>query len=112
MPRLDKSSGGGGRVATIILGWLLAIVAAVTSRGEPGADFAGFGGADRGVAGEGFLPVVPGLKRTGGAWDFECSGYDGTGKTLDFGQGLSWGDIAFTPVNSVRLEPNDNACTG
>lgn len=50
--------------------------------------------------------------QTGGAWDFECSGYGGTGETLNSGQGLSWGDIAFTPVNSVRLKANDNACTG
>ena len=31
--------------------------------GELGADFAGFGSADGGVAGEGLLPVVAGLIR-------------------------------------------------
>jgi hypothetical protein len=41
----------------------MAIVVAVPGDGEAGADVAGFGGADRGVAGEGFLPVVPGLNR-------------------------------------------------
>lgn len=44
----------------MLLRWL---IAAVTDHGEAGADFVGFGGADGGVAGEGFLPVVPGLKR-------------------------------------------------
>jgi hypothetical protein len=44
------------------LRWLMVIVAAA-NRGEAGADFVGFGGADGGVAGEGFLPVVPGLDR-------------------------------------------------
>jgi hypothetical protein len=41
------------------LRWLIVIA----SPGEPGTDFAGFRGADDGVAGEGFLPVVPGLNR-------------------------------------------------
>jgi hypothetical protein len=36
-------------------------IAAITSLGQPGPDFAGFGGADRRVAGEGFLPMLPGL---------------------------------------------------
>jgi hypothetical protein len=62
-PRPDRSSGGGGRGAAIFLRRLIAIVAAVTDAGEPAADFVGFGCADGGVAGEGFLPVVPGLKR-------------------------------------------------
>jgi hypothetical protein len=45
----------------ILRRWLVAIVAAGTSCGEPDADLAGFGGPDGGVAGEGFLPVVLGL---------------------------------------------------
>jgi hypothetical protein len=36
---------------------------AVAGRGEALADLAGFGGADGRVAGEGFLPVMPGLTR-------------------------------------------------
>jgi len=39
------------------------MVAAVTGPSELGTDFAGFGGADGVVAGEGLLPVVPGLDR-------------------------------------------------
>jgi hypothetical protein len=54
-----QSSRRGRRGTTILLGWL---VATITGHGEPGADFAGFGGADGGVVGEGLLPVVPGLK--------------------------------------------------
>ncbi|HSZ42842.1 MAG TPA: hypothetical protein VK817_23015 [Trebonia sp.] len=42
---------------------LLAIVAAAPGRGEQEAHFAGFGGADCGVAGKCFPPVVPGLRR-------------------------------------------------
>jgi hypothetical protein len=38
------------------------VAAVITGHGEPGPDFVGFGGADGGVAGEGFLPVVLGLK--------------------------------------------------
>jgi hypothetical protein len=41
----------------------MTIVAVVTSRGELGADFDGFRGADGIVAGESFFPVVLSLKR-------------------------------------------------
>jgi hypothetical protein len=51
-------------VARFLPRWLMVAVAvAVTSGGEPGADFVGFGGADGGVVDEGLLPVVPGLNR-------------------------------------------------
>lgn len=50
--------------------------------------------------------------QTGHAWDFECSGYGGTGTTLAGGEAFSYADINFTPVNSVRLKPDDNPCTG
>lgn len=43
--------------------------------------------------------------QTGGAWDFECSGYNGTGSVLSAGPGGTWADIDFTPVNSVKLAP-------
>jgi len=39
------------------------LVTIVGSLREPGADLVGFGGADGGIAGEGFPPVVPGLNR-------------------------------------------------
>lgn len=50
--------------------------------------------------------------QTGGAWDFECQGYNGTGATLDGGQSVSSADIYFTPVNSIRLEKAESICTG
>ena len=40
---------------------LMAVVAVGTSRSQAGADFDGFGSADGVVAGEGLVPVVPGL---------------------------------------------------
>lgn len=50
--------------------------------------------------------------QTGGAWDFECSKYNGAGSTLDYGEAVSSADIYFTPVNSVRLESVESICTG
>src|SRR5215469_7625190 len=61
MLRPGRSSRGKGRGIRTLVRWFIVIVAAVISHGEPGADFAGFGGADGGVPGEGLLPVVPGL---------------------------------------------------
>jgi hypothetical protein len=61
MLRPGRSSRGKGRGIRTLVRWFIVIVAAVISHGEPGADFAGFGGADGGVPGEGLLSVVPGL---------------------------------------------------
>lgn len=53
---------GGGRGAAVFPRWPV-VFAAVSSHRELGADFVGFGCADGGVAGEGLLPMVPGLPR-------------------------------------------------
>jgi hypothetical protein len=50
--------------------------------------------------------------QTGGAWDLECKGYNGTGTTIAWGQSVSGADIYFTPINSVRLEPTESFCSG
>ena len=58
-----------------------------------------------------------GLKRlvnnqTGGAWDYECSGYGGTGSTIDAGTGFSETVLNFTPINSIRLTASYSPCSG
>lgn len=49
----------------------------------------------------------------GSAWDFECSGYNGTGKVLGNGPHHSAGWENLTPVNSVVLRSSfDNGGVG
>jgi hypothetical protein len=39
----------------------------------------------------------------GGAWDYECSGYNGTGTVLEIGAEQSWGRLWMDPINSIVL---------
>jgi hypothetical protein len=60
--RAEQAIGGRGRGAAIFLS-LLITIAAVTGPGEAGADFAGLGGADGGVAGQGYHLRHPPTRR-------------------------------------------------
>lgn len=56
LPQFGPYQSSGEGCGAII--FLSRLIAAVGNRREPGADFVGFGGAEGGVACEGFLPVV------------------------------------------------------